>query len=400
MRTFENRTSVNEKKWVTFGKKADRSVSKESRRVRRSITGCAVGLVLALTGSGQNQDTLAADGDHAKAKAWLAENAPDVGPSTIDNACGEGVLTIYGATLRYDEVLEAFTNRFPCVKPQLTSMSGGPLAERLAAEYRARQYIADLAVHADPGLASDFVKQGIFEGYSLANGKNVPLNAKKEGEWYGVGYIYFGVAWNTTKVTPEEQKALERIKTWSDVHDLVTKTFKGRTAVVSAAAGGSTQAQFYFFEEKYGLAFLKDIADSTLVVFPSVNTALDRLVAGEMPLIFNATIDGAASQPYEKNAPLQWRYPEPGLGVALAINKVTHAPHPNAATLFAAWSLSPEGLRVWSKGTGVAPVGTTIVDERSFASVATLPATNYPLDWAAISAASRDVVATFRKFFG
>ena len=172
--------------------------------------------------------------------------------------------------------------------------------------------------------------------------------------------------------------------------------------MVDIRAGGTTQLPYYMFDKEYGPGFMQKLAALKPTVFNAINPLADRLGTGEFSLGLAVTADTAIATQWLRGAPVRWTFPEPGLAVPYYIGLPAKAPHPNAAKLFEAWSLSPEGQRIWVANTGLAPVDKGIQDDRKFAHEPwyKLPSSYYAVDWNALSAALPAGNAHFAAVFG
>ena len=103
---------------------------------------------------------------------------------------------------------------------------------------------------------------------------------KKEGVWYTLFVNAMGIAWNTTKVTPEEEKLI-REGGWNVLTD---PRWKGRIATGTPASGGSSYSYVYMFlggkRDQLGPDFIAKMAALKPQVYESKSPMYDRLAAG------------------------------------------------------------------------------------------------------------------------
>src|SRR3546814_2140291 len=93
----------------------------------------------------------------------------------------------------------------------------------------------------------------------------------------------------------------------------------------------------------------------------------DQLAAGAFAFVPHATLDTAVNKRRKRGAPIEWKFPEPGLGIPYFMGIASNAPHPAAAKLFMAWSLTGEGQTIWVNRSGLAPASDIANDTRELA---------------------------------
>lgn len=335
-------------------------------------------------------------------EAWKSaqQHLPGLSREVVLAACQENTVMLYTLVLRDNsaDVIERFKKLFPCISVKTFVGSGGALVQRFSSEFQAGNHLADVWMNSSPHVADDLAGKNLLLKWTPPTANLIPDPWKKEGYWYAIGLAHIGVAWNTEEVNPEQKAWLANLKTWDQ---LPTAPFGGATATVDIRAGGTTQLTYYFFEKQYGPDFLKKLAALKPAVFSGVNPMIDRLVTGEFPMAFAVTADTAAGNQLRNGAPLRWKFPEPGLAVPYFLSIAAKSPHPNAAKLFLAWSLSKDGQTAWVNSSGLAPASKNAKDERPYAmeSWYRLPGSYYRPDWAEISSQFKEAVNRFTAAF-
>jgi iron(III) transport system substrate-binding protein len=318
----------------------------------------------------------------------------------VEAACKEGQLTLYSLIFggKAATMHPKFRERFPCIKMDVFSASGGALSQRFTSEFQASTRNADLVMNSSPVTGERWVQAKMFMSWTPPTANLVPATWQRPGYWYAVGLTYLGTAWNTQEVTPEENAWLAKATTWDD---MLNSPFKNRMAMVDVRAGGTTQLAYYYFKHVLGANSWKKLADQHPTMFNGINPLADRLAAGEFAFVPHATVDTAIATRWAQGAPLRWKFPEPGLAVPYFIGIASNAPHPNAAKIFLAWSLSPEGQSNWVSESGLAPVSEHAIDNRRFAKESwyKLPNTVYPADWSKIESDIGPMTQEFRQLF-
>ena len=208
--------------------------------------------------------------------------------------------------------------------------------------------------------------EGLIADYTPASGAGIRPTMKKEGVWYTIFVNAMGIAWNTTKVTPDEERIILD-QGWDTLTD---PRWKSRIATGTPASGGSSYSYVYMFlrgkRDQFGPPFLKKMAALNPQIYESKSPMYDRLAAGEHAIVDQASQSDMGGF-YLKGAPVRWTFPNP-TPANLTVQAISAgAPHPNAARLFQEWAMSPEGQAAWFKVAGVASAREDTVDPRKAA---------------------------------
>lgn len=335
--------------------------------------------------------------------AWESAQklTPGIDKQTVDAACQEGSTMMYSLVLRNQQkgIVDHFEKLFPCVKLTIFNASGGVLAQRFTSEMRAGNSPVDIWMNSSPVYGSQLARDGLLMKWTPPTGSMIDRMWKDEGYWYAIGLAHIGIIWNSADVTPEQKKWLKGVKTWEDVPKA---PFQKNTGLVDIRAGGTTQIFYYYNKQKYGLDYWHELAALKPTVFNAVGALVGRLVAGEFTYAAGITADTAGATQWLKGAPLQWKFPEPGLAVPYFIGISAKAPHPNAAKLFLSWSLSTDGQNAWVNSSGLAPASSHVTDERPYAKQDWygLPKTYYEADWQKLAGDLKEDTKTFTSIFG
>jgi iron(III) transport system substrate-binding protein len=319
----------------------------------------------------------------------------------VTAACKEGHVTFY--SLIFDSIkptsFQKFHERFPCIELSTFNASSGALAQRFTSEFQAGTRNADLLMNSSPSYGKRMIAAGMLAQWTPPTGDLVPAQWQDPGYWYSVGLSYIGMAWNKQEIDDKQKAWLGKTNTWKEVLDA---PFKDNLAMVNIRAGGSTQMPYQYLKVTFGIESWKKLAALKPTIFNGINPLADRLAAGEFALTPAATIDTAIGARWAQGAPLQWKFPEPGLAVPYFLAVTSNAPHPNAAKVFLAWSLSEEGQSAWVNGSGLAPASTHVNDQRAFTKEAwyKLPKQTYAADWDKIDADAPELNKDFDRIFG
>lgn len=254
---------------------------------------------------------------------------------------GETELVVYSAHAEESKgVYDAFMARFPTISVTGVAVTGPSLRERIEAEFGSGQHIASVVA---TGITSAglYAKGGEFAEYvpfTLADADPDPMYFDPGGRAFAAGLSPMGIIYNRNKVSDEEAP-----KSWAD---LIDPKWKGRISVQNpgvASGANGTLAQL-LYDGKYGEEWLTAYSQQDLRI-ESTGPAAATNVA-------NGIVDVAGPVQYsyarglqEQGANVGFVFPveDKNYYVANYMGLVSEAPHPNAAKLFLAWILTPEG---------------------------------------------------------
>jgi iron(III) transport system substrate-binding protein len=291
------------------------------------------------------------------------------GPSEklIADAKAEGSLTYYHTTAIDPTGIwtAEFTKKYGITTQNVRGPSY-PLFDRWLTEERVGQHIADVVQITDTVLIESAHEEGLIADFTSASGAGIRPEMKKEGVWYTLFVNAMGIAWNTTKVTPEEEASI-REQGWNALTD---PRWAGRIATGTPASGGSSYSYVYMFlggkRDQFGPDFLAKMAALKPQIYESKSPMYDRVAAGEHAIVDQASQSDMGGF-YLKGAPVRWTFPSPTPANLTVQTISAGAPHPNAARLFQEWATSAEGQAAWFKVAGVASAREDTVDPRKAA---------------------------------
>jgi iron(III) transport system substrate-binding protein len=297
--------------------------------------------------------------------AQAAAEAPSA--DLIAAAKAEGTLTYYHTTaidLTATWTAE-FTKKYG-ISTQNVRGPSYPLFDRWLTEERVGQHIADAIQITDTVLIEAAHKEGLIADYTPSSGAGIRPEMKKEGVWYTLFLNAMGYAWNTQRVSPEEDQLLQQRK-WEVLTD---PRWKGRFATATPASGGSSFSYVYMFlggkRDMFGPDFVAKQAALGPQIYESKSPMYDRLAAGEFALVDQASESDMGGL-YLKGAPIRWAFPSPTPANLTVQTISSHAPHPNAARLLQEWAMSAEGQAAWFKVAGVYSGRADVIDPRKTA---------------------------------
>jgi iron(III) transport system substrate-binding protein len=252
-----------------------------------------------------------------------------------------GTLNFYAtlAQVNAATILPAFEKRFPGIKVNHVDATSDQLAARIIAESRGGKVIADVFQTLLDGMIR-VQSQGLFLDKLYAEAAAYPAELKG-ANWVATDLIYIVPAWNTTQVKKEEEP--------KQFEDFAEPRWKGRLI----AEPRDFQLLLGLAKHKYksdekAVALLKRIAANKVEFHKGHSQLAELLVAGQA-----AACVTCYSHHYpvrkRKGAPVDYMLTE-GTGDIDATAIMKNAPHPNTALLFARWTASEEGQKIYAQG--------------------------------------------------
>jgi len=252
-----------------------------------------------------------------------------------------GTLNFYGtlAQVNAATILPAFEKRFPGIKVNHVDATSDQLAARIIAESRGGKIIADIFQTLLDGMIR-VQSQGLFLDKLYPEADAYPGELKGTN-WVASDLIYIVPAWNTTKVKKEEEP--------KQFEDFADPRWKNRLI----AEPRDFQLLLGLAKHKYksdekAVALLKRIAANDIEFHKGHSQLAELLVAGQA-----AACVTCYSHHYpvrkRKGAPVDYMLTE-GTGDIDATAIMKNAPHPNTALLFARWTASEEGQKIYAQG--------------------------------------------------
>ena len=252
-----------------------------------------------------------------------------------------GTLNFYGtlAQINAETILPAFEKRFPGIKVNHVDATADQLAARVIAEARGGRVLADIFQTLLDGLVH--VKdQGLFLDKLYPEADAYPKELKGTS-WVASDLIYIVPAWNTTQVKKEEEP-----KQFEDFADA-----RWKSRLIAEPRDFQLLiglARYKYKNEDKAVALLKRIAANSPEFHKGHSQLAELLVAGQAAACVTCY---AHHYPVRKRkgAPVDYMLTE-GTGDIDATAILKGAPHPNTALLFARWTASEEGQKVFAQG--------------------------------------------------
>jgi iron(III) transport system substrate-binding protein len=311
-------------------------------------------------------------------------------PAAKDAKGPKGDVMVY--TSIYPDIIDKMckpnvAKAFPGLK--VTWFQGGTekVKTKIAGEVKANKIGADVLMVADPSYYLALKKQGLLLDYVSPNQKDVVADKDAKGSWTAVRISNMIIAYNTTKLKPEEAP-----KSWKD---LLEPRFKGKIAMPSPMLSGTAYVAAGALADKYGWEFFDKLKANGLKVEEGNSAIQNKLLTGEYlaAIILEENILKLAN---EKHEPLKVVYPSDGIICVpspIAIFKVTK--NPDGAKALVDWWLSKEGQQAVVKG-WMHSVRGDVEPPTGAPKLTTLLPTQVKVDWEKLATNEAEIKEAFR----
>ena len=302
----------------------------------------------------------------ARAQNIMLDHGPDCDKSILDGARKEGQVVFYSAMIvnqALRPLADAFMKKYPFVKMTFWRGDTEEIIDKLAAEERAHNVVADVAE--GTGVGDLAVGAALTQPYFTPLVAELPERYRDpQNRWTYTRISYFSAAYNTRLVPPGTQP--------KSYDDLLDPRWRGKLAWRVNTASGTplfmTAIRLARGEQK-AEAYFEKLAQQKIINFGSgsARTLVDRVIAGEFPVALNIfahhpLISKAKGAPVDS----QLLNPVPSTAGTMVIPK--GARHPYAAMLLADFVLSKEGQQILA-GADYFPVRADVSPRPALASV-------------------------------
>jgi iron(III) transport system substrate-binding protein len=264
-----------------------------------------------------------------------------------EGAKREGQVVLYSAMIvnqALRPVVEAFSKKYPYVKPSYWRADAPETLAKLSAEQRAGNVVVDLIEGS--GVGETAIQAGFALPFISPRLAEYPESRRDPRHlWASTRLSYFGVGYNTKLVAPGAPP-----KTYDELLD---PKWKGKLAWRIGQAGGMelmlSTLRIAWGEEK-AMAYFRKLKDQQIVNFGigSARTLVDRVMAGEYPVALNIY----AHHPLisaKSGAPVDTQLLDPVTTTSAILVVPKGAKHPHAAMLLADFLLSKEGQSILAR---------------------------------------------------
>jgi iron(III) transport system substrate-binding protein len=280
----------------------------------------------------------------ASAQDILVSHAHDREQTILDGARKEGQVVLYSAmivnqTLR--PLTDAFMKKYPFVKMTFWRGDTEEIVDKLSAEERANNVVADVVE--GTGVGDIAVNAGLTQPYYTPMVEAMPERYRDPRDrWTYTRLSYFSIAYNTKLVPPDQVP--------KSYDALLDPRWQGKLAWRIGTASGTpffiTTIRLSRGEEK-AAAYFHKLAAQKMINFGSgsARTLVDRVIAGEFPIALNIF----AHHPLiskAKGAPVDSQLMDPVPSTAGTMVLPKGVRHPHAAMLLVDFMLSREGQQI------------------------------------------------------
>lgn len=240
-----------------------------------------------------------------------------------------------------EPIKKAFEAKYPGITMEHFELKPSDAIQRIITEANAGQtnvdvfdlYVTDVPSVKDRGLVQqvDWVK--IFG----VDPKQVYFDNSALSMWH----LSFPMVYNTNLVKPEDVP-----KAWEDLLD---PKWKGK--IIIEARGNAFPILAYQWGKDKTIQFVKDLMKQNPIITKG-GTPTSQAIANGQGAIAIGTYAYKAEELKKKGAPVDWVKTAPMPVITHASGVLKNAKHPNAATLFAHFVCSKEGLQARADGGG------------------------------------------------
>jgi iron(III) transport system substrate-binding protein len=265
----------------------------------------------------------------------------------IEGAKKEGKVKV-GITVRWQEggkpgakkMVEVFQSRYPFVKVDYERVGGSRERERVLSELGAGKVSYDVTVLSETQVPIA-VKANLIEKIDWRALGVIPQHVHDEGSGVNYRAQFYGITYNR-KLIPESTGAK---LTWEDC---VSPQYRGKVAMDSRPRHLEIFWQPHVWGREKTLAHARRLSENGTIFERDRTGTMTKLALGEYAIACGTFYSTYHEQTRSgEKSQLAFRIAEPvpmNLGDFVFVPR--GAPHPNAARLWVAWSLTEEGQRV------------------------------------------------------
>ena len=252
-----------------------------------------------------------------------------------------GTLNFYGtlAQINAAKILPVFEKRFPGIKVNHVDATADKLAVRAITEARGGKVLADVFQMSLENILQ-LHEQKLTLDQVPPEAAAYPANLKST-YWLAADLIIITAAWNTNSVKKGDEP-----KQFDDFADPKWKgKLIGEPRDVELLIG---LARHKFNNDEKAISLIKKIAANNVEFHKGHSDLAELLVAGQAAACITCYAHHYPPR-IKKGAPVGYMLTE-GIATINATALAKGAPHPNTAWLFARWSASEEGQKVYAEG--------------------------------------------------
>jgi len=305
-------------------------------------------------------------GGIARAQDILMSHAPDREQMILDGARKEGQVVLYSAAIvnqALRPMADAFMKKYPFVKMTFWRGDTEEIIDKLSAEERANNLVADVVE--GTGVGDLAVDSGLTQPFYTPMVEAMPERYRDPHDrWASTRISYFSIAYNTKMVPPDQVP--------KSYDDLLDPRWQGKLVWRVGTASGTPlfiTAMRLSRGEENAAAYFHKLAKQKMINFGSgsARTLVDRVIAGEFPIALNIF----AHHPLiskAKGAPVDSQLMDPVPSTAGTVIVPKGVRHPYAAMLLVDFVLSQEGQQILA-GADYFPARSDVPPKDTLASV-------------------------------
>jgi iron(III) transport system substrate-binding protein len=259
----------------------------------------------------------------------------------------EGRLVLHdGSTIeQITPIIHVFEKRFPGVKVDPIVQPAPTINQRIILEAQARKLSIDAAQGSAQARLVNLIDRGLVRKLDLSKVVDIdPRDVWQGGMLHIHKSVVSCLVFNKNLVSPADEP-----RTWEDLLD---PKWKGGKIFVSVF-GSSHAAMFFTREESDVVNYLKQLRKQELIVKKDPRSCTADVASGEA---FIGEAFSRVIKPFkDAGAPVELTSIGPQVYVPDGTYALNDSPHPNAAELWIAWLMTPEGRDTVLKVSGFAP---------------------------------------------
>jgi iron(III) transport system substrate-binding protein len=289
-------------------------------------------------------------------------------------------------------VKKAFEKKYP-LKLEMFQAGSLDIIGRYQAELSAKRVKVDCIHVADLVVYLDWLEQGNLMKYDSP--EFAAYSGLPKG-WVYPGYIY------PVRVMPIGSVVNTKYVDWKSIksyNDMLVPKFKGMIGAGDVATSTRAYSNYYGLRNKYGLGWYKKLVELDAQYYESSEKAMNKCLAGEWPILFEAWVYKGYQFRTKKKAPVRSIFPKEGSIVVPCPNAIMkQAPHPNAAKVFDEFLYSKEAQTILVGVLGVHSGRSDVSAPQGLPKVSEINVIN--IDFKEAKAKRKELVGEWRKISG